>query len=243
MVKLCVLQAGEFSPEMDASIPRYEPLYRALFAPFDDYDLDFCLVRDGIFPSDIDAYDAYLITGSAAGTYDDLDWITTLKQLVRDIHVARKPLIGICFGHQIIADALGGVSAKSPKGWGLGVRRANIVKTLPWMDQLNNSFDLLYVHQDQVTELPEEATLIASNNFCPIAAYTVGNTIFCIQGHPEFTSPVVDAIIDMRSDRISTDVGHEAKSTLCLNHDGALMGRVITQFIKQALHSTDTSFA
>ena len=234
MVKLCILQAGEFSPAMDSSIPRYEPLYRALFAPIDDCALDFYPVREGIFPQDLAASDAYLITGSAAGTYDDLDWIPRLKQLIRDIHAAGKPLIGICFGHQIIADTLGGASSKSLKGWGLGVRRAAVVEEPPWLAELGGCFDLLYVHQDQVTALPRGAHLLASNSFCPIAAYSIGETVFCMQGHPEFTSSVVDAIIAFRGDRIGADVGDEARATLRLGHDGAKMGRVIRRFIDHA---------
>ena len=243
MVKLCILQAGEFSPEMDASIPRYEPLYRSLFSPFDDYELTFFRVRDDIFPENIADHDAFLITGSAAGTYDDHPWIGRLSELVRDIHAAGKPLVGICFGHQIIADALGGASGKSPKGWGLGVRRASVVDAPPWLEDLGDSFDLLYVHQDQVTAMPDGAALVARSNFCPIAAYTVGDQVFCIQGHPEFTAETVDAIIDMRIDRIGNTVGDEARATLPLPHDGEKMARAITRFIEHARQSSHSSSA
>lgn len=236
MIKLCILQAGEFTPDMDASVPRYEPLYRTMFSPFPHLDLSFFRVRDDIFPDDINDFDAFLITGSAAGTYDELSWITTLKSMILDIHQRGKPLVGICFGHQIIADALGGVSEKSSKGWGLGVRRTSISNHKPWMAELGTSFDLLYVHQDQVMTLPDEAILLASNHFCPNAAFSVGETIFCIQGHPEFTSHVVDSIIDLRLEKIGSAVAEEAKSTLSLSHDGEKMAHVITQFIEHALN-------
>lgn len=241
MIRLCILQAGEFSPEMDPEIPRYQPLYRDLFAPFDNVDLTFFRVRDGIFPESIDDHDAFLITGSAAGTYDDYDWLAPLRDMIRDIHKARKPLVGICFGHQIIADALGGSSGKSPKGWGLGVRRAAVSNAPTWMDELGPSFDLLYVHQDQVTEVPEGAVVIAGNNFCPIAGFTLGDHIFCIQGHPEFTPDTVRCIIDFRTDRINAKVGKEAKETLDLAPDNQKMGRVIMRFIEHAQSSLSLS--
>ncbi|MGC6485663.1 MAG: glutamine amidotransferase-related protein [Candidatus Puniceispirillales bacterium] len=238
MVKLCILQAGEFSPEMDPAIPRYEPLYRSLFAPFDTISLTFYKVRDGVFPESIADHDAFLITGSPAGTYDSHDWIQTLRDLIREIHAARKPLVGICFGHQMIADALGGSSGKSPKGWGLGVRRAAISDAPAWLDDMGSSFDLLYVHQDQVTAVPPDAVVIAGNTFCPIAAFTLGDHIFCMQGHPEFTAEAVEAIIDFRTDRIAADVGSEAKATLHLPHDSQKMGRAIVRFIDHAQRSS-----
>jgi GMP synthase-like glutamine amidotransferase len=238
MVKLCILQTGEIHPEMDPSIPRYEPLYRGLFSPFDDYDLSFYLVREGIFPDSIDDHDAFLITGSAAGTYEDHDWLDPLRALVREIHEATKPLVGICFGHQIIADALGGITGKSPKGWGLGLRHVTVCNAPDWMDEVSDGYDLLYVHQDQVNTVPKGATVIAGNSFCPIAAYTLGNHVLSIQGHPEFTAEVVRAMIDFRIDPIETDAGSEAKETLSLSPDNEKIGRAIVRFIEKSRQSS-----
>ena len=123
------------------------------------------------------------------------------------------------------------------------MRRASVVDAPPWLEDIGDSFDLLYVHQDQVTAMPDGAALVARSNFCPIAAYTVGDQVFCIQGHPEFTAETVDAIIDMRIDRIGNTVGDEARATLPLPHDGEKMARAITRFIEHARQSSHSSSA
>ena len=140
MIRLCILQAGDKNPKLRKPVPGYAELYRAMFAPHPQFQLEFIQVRHGEFPESIDDWDAFLITGSSAGIYDELDWITTLRELIERIAASGKPLIGICFGHQIIADTLGGKAVKSDKGWGVGVRKASITAEtglLPGMDSMN----------------------------------------------------------------------------------------------------------
>jgi GMP synthase-like glutamine amidotransferase len=105
------------------------------------------------------------------------------------------------------------------------------------MDEITESYDLLYVHQDQVTKAPEGARIFASNSFCPIAAYTIGDHVLSIQGHPEFTAEVVSGIIDFRADILDAEVGDEAMQTLDLPPDNQKMGRAITRFIDNARQS------
>ena len=198
-------------------------------------------MRDDIFLESIADHDAFLITGSAAGTYDDHAWIGRLSALVRDIHAAGKPLSGYVSVTRSSLMPLAVRSGNRRKA-GAGVRRASVVDAPPWLEDIGDSFDLLYVHQDQVTAMPEGAVLVAQQ-FLSIAAYTIGDQVFCIQGHPEFTAETVDAIIDMRIDRIGNTVGDEARATLPLPHDGEKMARAITRFIEHARQSSQSSSA
>ena len=234
MIRLCILQTGEHNPEMPREVPGYAELFRGMFAPFPQIHPEFIQVRLGEFPDGIDDWDAFLITGSAAGVYDDFDWIEPLRALIRDIAEAGKPLVGICFGHQIIADTLGGKAEKSTKGWGLGIREAGVDDPPASAEGLGGTLNLLYVHQDQVTQPPDGATVFAGNDFCPIAAYHVGGRILGIQGHPEFTPEVVDAIMDFREESMGPGTVEEARATLKGRNDADTVAAAIVRFIEEA---------
>jgi len=241
MIRLCVLQAGENNPKIPDEIPKYEEMFRLLFAPAKELDLSFVQVRLGEFPEDIDAWDSYLVTGSAAGVYDDLDWIAPLKALIQEIHAKRKPLVGICFGHQIIAEALGGKAVKSPKGWGVGVRSMPMHDVPCYFDDQHECLTLLYMHQDQVIQAPEGAHIFAGDEFCPIGGFTIGDTVLCLQGHPEFTPELVGAILDIRKDIIASDRISEGRKSLLLPHNGSQIGLGIARFISTAVKVETTS--
>ena len=234
MIKLCILQTGEHNPEMPRAVPGYADLFRDMFAPFPQIQPGFVQVRHGEFPDSIDDWDAFLITGSAAGVYDDFDWIEPLRALIRDIAQSGKPLVGICFGHQIIADTLGGKAVKSDKGWGLGVRESGVEDPPAFAKELSGALKLLYVHQDQVTAPPTGATVFAGNDFCPIAAYHVDGRILGFQGHPEFTPEVVDAIMDFREESMGTATIEEARATLEERNDANTVAAAIVRFIEEA---------
>ena len=234
MIKLCILQTGEHNPEMPREVPGYAELFRDLFAPFPQVRPEFIQVRLGEFPDSIDDWDAFLITGSAAGVYDDLDWIEPLRALVRDIAESGKPLVGICFGHQIIADALGGEAEKSDKGWGIGLRESAIENPPAFAEKLGGTLKLLYIHQDQVTAPPAGATVFAGDDFCPVAAYHVGDRILSFQGHPEFTPEVVDAIMEFREESMGAEMVEKALATIKGRNNAGAVAATIVRFIEEA---------
>ena len=236
-MRLCILQAGEINPAIADGLPGYQDMYSALFAEnAPSVDITYVMTRHGETAA-LDDYDAFLITGSPRGVYNDDDWIAPLHEFVRQIYASGKPLLGICFGHQIIANALGGKAVKSEKGWGAGIRTIPVTGTPELFPEGCASLDLLYMHQDQVITLPEGATTIMGDEFCPIAAYHMGDQVLCFQGHPEFTNDVVGAIIDLREDQIGHDksvAGHESLRP----HDGAIVGQIFDRFLSNAQKNT-----
>lgn len=160
----------------------------------------------GEFPETVDTCDGYVITGSPNGVYDTDSWITDLMQFVRDCYAAEKKLVGICFGHQILAHALGGHTEKSEKGWGLGLKPFDVVAQKPWMTEPVGQFGLYFVHQDQVQQLPAEAELLGGNGFCPNAMFVMDDRVLGVQGHPEFTKPIMEDILAGKVGNVSEGV-------------------------------------
>jgi len=185
------------------------------------------------FPESVDTCDAYVITGSPNGVYDDEPWIAELMQFIRDCYEAEKKLVGICFGHQVLAHALGGHTEKSEKGWGLGMKPFDVVAEKPWMTEPAGQFGLYFVHQDQVQHLPAEAELLGGNDFCPNAMFVMGNQVLGVQGHPEFTKPIMEDILVGKNGTIADDVVKTAVSSVQNSTpDNATFAQWIVNFIQ-----------
>ncbi|UCB55142.1 MAG: hypothetical protein JSW45_00955 [Thiotrichales bacterium] len=187
------------------------------------------------YPQDINDCDVYLITGSKSSVYEDIDWINRLKQFVVDCYEREVKMVGICFGHQLIAHALGGRVQKSDKGWGIGVASSEVTHMPDWLVPEKKQFNLLVSHQDQVTRLPQQASLVATNEFCPIAGYRVNNSILTFQGHPEFSRDYLRYIMTHRRDLIGEQAYNHAKQSLAraLNEDNNLVAQWIVNFIRK----------
>lgn len=145
-------------------------------------------VYDGVYPAALTDCEAYIISGSRSSVYDPEPWILRLTAYVRAIYAAERRMIGVCFGHQLLAHALGGRTERAVQGWGVGRHRNEILAAADWMDPAPGEFALYFSHRDQVTALPPGSRLLARNGHCPHAMFELGGRCLGIQGHPEFTA-------------------------------------------------------
>jgi GMP synthase (glutamine-hydrolysing) len=171
--------------------------------------------------------DAYVITGSPKGAYDPDPWIADLTRFIRDGAQAGKKFVGICFGHQILAHALGGHVQKSEKGWGLGLKTLEITQSKPWMNGRPQRISLYFAHQDQVKQLPPDAELLGASQFCPIGMYTIRDQIFGIQGHPEFSQSIMRDIVNRQKYNGDEAVAIAAEASL---EDGTPDNQIVAQW-------------
>lgn len=161
-------------------------------------------VENGEFPDSPTDYDGYVITGSPASVYDDKPWVKRLLGLIRDIHLAHRPMLGICFGLQAVALALGGEVGPNPKGWEIGLRTLElkeIGRAYPGLASAPQPLRILEVHQDIATRLPEGAVVLASSLRTPFEIFTLSDNVLCLQGHPEMDNEIVRELIEKRHAR------------------------------------------
>jgi len=231
-VKLGILETDTLDADINKKYGSYAEMFQRLFLSVDN-KIEFNVYRviEGIYPERIEECDAYLITGSKSSAYDCDPWIISLCNYVTDLHKQKKKLIGICFGHQLIAHALGGRVEKSEKGWGVGNIVSNIEINQPWMNNPEKQFSLLVSHQDQVVQLPECSTLIAANEFCPNAAFQIENHILTFQGHPEFLVEYLEYLMNKRKELIGKEKFNIAVNSLQQKNDGKLVAQWAVNFI------------
>ena len=198
-MKLGILNTDTVKPEFAAKHGEYPDMFAELFHLVDpDISLMTYEVVHGEYPSDIDEVDGYVITGSKLSVYDDIPWINDLKNFVRQLHSEEKKIIGICFGHQLVAEALGGKTGQAETGWCIGVHKNEFTDAAKNYGLTNSEFKIPSNHKDQVLELPPGGKLLARTETCPISAMGLGDHILTFQGHPEFSEGYARALLDMR---------------------------------------------
>lgn len=224
-MKLAILETGKPPGDLAATYGDYPEMFRDLLG----MDADSFDVAGGNYPARVEDYDAYLVTGSPAGVYEDLPWIGRLLTFLK-LAKGRAKLVGICFGHQAMAQALGGHVEKSAKGWGVGLHSYPVVRHEPWMDDAP-LISSPASHQDQVVLQPPGTEVIASSLFTPYAglSWSDGSAI-SFQFHPEFSPAYAKALIEQRYDRTSNP--EAAIASLDAPNDNARVGEWIRRFLQ-----------
>jgi GMP synthase-like glutamine amidotransferase len=196
-MKVAILETGRRPGSLAEEFGDYPAMVARLLGP--GFEVESFDVQAGELPEPA-AHGAYLITGSPAGVYDPLPWIEPLQQFIRDAGDSRT--VGICFGHQVMAEALGGHVEKSDKGWGAGLQHYSIVKRESWMDgEVEVEVAVPASHQDQVIIQPPNTEIVASSAFTPFAALAwTDRPAISFQFHPEFAPEFAKALIEKRYD-------------------------------------------
>lgn len=234
-MKIGILQADDVNPVLQPEHGNYPQMFeKALRAVLPDCELPVYRVLDGELPATTTECDAWLITGSKFGVNDGLHWIEALSDFVRTLWAEQRPLVGICFGHQLMARALGGTVVKSDKGWGVGLSFNQVIERKPWMQPWQEELDLLVSHQDQVVVLPEEAQVLASSDFCPYYLIQYGECFLSVQGHPEFCVDYCRALMEMRRDTLPAARLRAGRASLNAEADSQLMMQWIASFLQMA---------
>lgn len=230
-LRIGVLETGAPPAELADRFASYPAMFEAMLAaePFDF--TSFNVRKDGP-PASVEACQGYIVTGSASGAYDADPWIGRLRNFLVAAK-GRASLVGVCFGHQLMAEAFGGKVIKSPKGWGRGLHHYAMRMTEPWIDP-GPLIAAPASHQDQVVELPPAAHVLAGSDFTPngMLAYDDQPAI-SIQLHPEFQPDYAKALIELRRGRIYTDAEADAAiASLDAPNDCARLGAWIGNFLR-----------
>jgi GMP synthase-like glutamine amidotransferase len=223
-MKLAILETGRPPGNLSQEFGDYPQMFERLLGP--GFDVESFDVVGGNLPEPTQHH-AYLITGSPAGVYDPLPWIAPLERFIRDAKDAK--MVGVCFGHQVMAEALGGHVEKSDKGWGAGLHRYTVVRSEPWIDSAG-TIAIPASHQDQVVVQPANTAIVAASEFTPFAALAwTDRPAISFQFHPEFSPAFAKALIEKRYDVVPNP--DAAIASLDAPNDNEVVGRWIRNFL------------
>jgi GMP synthase-like glutamine amidotransferase len=199
-MEIGILRTGAPPGDLESRFGRYDDMFERLLGP--DFELRPYDVAAGELPARTDTHPAFLITGSAAGVYEPLPWIEPLLALLREAK-GKSKLVGICFGHQAMAEAWGGRVEKSERGWAAGLQDYELVDRAPWMGENPPARLAVPVsHQDRVTVAPPGAEVLAHSAFSPFGMLAWGGDALSMQFHPEFEPDYTRALIEHRRARL-----------------------------------------
>ncbi len=219
-----ILQTGQAPDKLIGEMGDYPEMFQRLLAGH-GFTFKTWRVLEGEFPPDVHAADGWLITGSRFGAYEDHPWIPPLEDFIRASYAAHVPMVGICFGHQIIAQAMGGKVEKYTKGWAVGATE---------YDFGGRKIVLNAWHQDQVVKVPEVAEVIGTNEFCASAALLYDDRAFTVQAHPEYGPAFLDGLMRVRGKGLVPDaLMAAAAAKLGDPLDNTSMAGQIATFFKQ----------
>lgn len=229
-MKLGLLECDHVADKFRHLSGDYQQMFSAWFpdvkmVPFD--------VRNGQFPASVTDFDAYLCTGSKYSVYDDVDWIRELQRFVQELYAREKVYVGVCFGHQMLGQALGGRVEKAPGGWCVGAHAFEVIQPENWMSPFQANYRLLMMCQDQIVDLPPDSTVLATTPACPVGMLRVGPRMLGLQAHPEFSVAYERALLEDRVGRIGADKVAAGLESLALPLDAGRVGEWMGNFMRE----------
>lgn len=239
-MRIGILKADGVNPKLQPDFGEYPAMITRVLnaaATFYANDTPEFLVYDvelGEYPERINDCDGYIITGSKSSVYDDVPWVHQLLEFVRALDASRTPTVGICFGHQLLAHALGGKAEPAAVGWRVGVHHAQVTSIASFMAPNAGDFALLYSHKDQVASLPAGAVVLATSDACPNAMFQIGEHMLGLQGHPEFIKDYSRGLLALRRDTLGESLYTSGMNSLQENTDEVMVGAWMLRFLADA---------
>ncbi|MEZ5894538.1 MAG: gamma-glutamyl-gamma-aminobutyrate hydrolase family protein [Parvularculaceae bacterium] len=227
-----ILETGEPPAPLKTQFGDYPSMFERMLSPVSPrFSFSSTAAHKGDPMPAVADFDGMIVTGSPTGVYDGFDWIEDCADLIRRTAEAGKPQVGICFGHQLMAQAFGGKTEKSERGWGVGVHDYAIKGSADWMSPPTNHLACAVSHQDQVVTAPPGARVLGGSEFCPIGVleFAQGPAI-SFQQHPEFAHDYGESLLRFRKDRIPADRWEPGVASYKTRTDRETIARWIANF-------------
>ncbi|CAN7342420.1 type 1 glutamine amidotransferase [Devosia sp. LjRoot3] len=233
-MRLTIIQTGDVPEPLRNNFGPYHSMFERMFDSTENgFSYEVVTAYDNSLLPDPSRIEGIVITGSPAGVYEDHDWLPPLREFIRRAYSAKTPMLGICFGHQIMADALGGDVRKSEKGWGLGRHAYRVASRPDFMAGAPETLAIACSHQDQVIVPPAEAEVILASDFTPNAGlfYKSGKAL-SFQPHPEFLDDYALALVELRRGRAPDEVVEQGVASFAQSSDSARTADYIGKFFR-----------
>jgi GMP synthase-like glutamine amidotransferase len=233
-MKLTILQTGDVPDALQSRFDPYPKMFRDMFERAGEvFDYEIVRALDGAPLPEPGKVEAVIIDGSSSAVYENHEWLGPLRAFIRRAYDVRTPMLGVCFGHQLMADALGGAVRKSEKGWGLGHQHYQVRRKPAFMADAPDRLTLIASHQDQVIAPPADADVFLASDYTPFAGLVYRNgAAISVQPHPEFQPDYARALIERHEGKIDVDKYDTALQTLDRPLDSSMLAGYLARFLR-----------
>lgn len=232
VLKIAILEMGVLSEELANRHGNFFELIRNWLTPACEEEVtfeQFTICLGDALPKPTD-FDAYVISGSKHSVYEDLPWINESKRFLQTLKQLDIPMFGICFGHQLMAEAFGGKVEKSNKGWGVGIDEYQLS---------NHQQHVLVIHQDQVITAPTDSQVVGQSAHCELGMLDYDFAAKSVQFHPEFTPELVSDLLNQYRNTLGEELTKKALNKVSqANLNNLQFAQQIMHFFKHHAHGT-----